>query len=220
MYCVRVIRQAEYQSSLFKLSHKYVETIRLIRKENPESKKHLDHPNVHRLIELEVHTIPLYEHAILIAELVFESAHQPLKASQARSTNPNAHIHAVQLNLLQDWLGRVLHTFQLLENCRKRILRVFGPVFSVFFAANISYNNASSKPWIYSVSEEITFQILNILSKPIINRLKEWYGSGHDCWDEPWVGLGPKQHVQKWIHFGKELEHEQRRFSLTCFYLI
>lgn len=55
-----VIIQAEHHSSLAKCLQKYFETVALLCRENPELKKHLDRPNVNRLIKLTVYTIHLY----------------------------------------------------------------------------------------------------------------------------------------------------------------
>ena len=68
---------------------------------------YIDRPNIHRLIELVFHTIPLFNHLIYICELVFESSHQPLKFQLSRNNTLNSHVFAVHRNLAKDWLIRV-----------------------------------------------------------------------------------------------------------------
>ena len=67
----------------------------------------IDSPNVHRLIELVTRVIPTYGHCLLIAELPFEAFHQTLKRSLSKNTTKKAHITAMKIVLLGDWIRRV-----------------------------------------------------------------------------------------------------------------
>mgnify|MGYP003438799006 FL=1 len=69
--------------------------------------KYLNKPNVHRLLELYTHTIPAFGHSRHVQELLFETAHQPLKRAISRSNQRDPHIHAVTATLANDWECRL-----------------------------------------------------------------------------------------------------------------
>lgn len=48
----------------------------------------LDNPNVHRLLELTIHTLPAYGHVKRVSDLVFENKHQVLKHNVERDRHP------------------------------------------------------------------------------------------------------------------------------------
>lgn len=48
-------------------------------KQYPEPTTRVDRPKVHRLLDLVQQTIPFFNHVSYIRDLIFESAHQPLK---------------------------------------------------------------------------------------------------------------------------------------------
>jgi hypothetical protein len=68
---------------------------------------HLNKPNVHRLVELYTHTIPMFGHARHVQELLFETAHQPLKRAISRSNMKDPHVSAVHATLCNDWETRL-----------------------------------------------------------------------------------------------------------------
>lgn len=68
---------------------------------------HLNKPNVHRLVELYTHTIPLFGHARHVQELLFETAHQPLKRAICRSNMKDPQVSAVHAALFNDWETRL-----------------------------------------------------------------------------------------------------------------
>jgi hypothetical protein len=88
----------------------------------------LDKPNVHRLIELYAHTIPAYGHVKHVTELLFESAHQPLKRAVNCSDHHDPQIAAVYSALENDLESRL--ALELLPNqpestkCRHQIQRL------------------------------------------------------------------------------------------------
>lgn len=67
----------------------------------------LDKPNVYRIIELVVHTIPKYGHALHISDLVFEHNHKNVKNMYRRGNSDGNSIWVVQMNLINDWLDKV-----------------------------------------------------------------------------------------------------------------
>ena len=62
---------------------------------------------MHRLVELYAHTLPAFGHVGHFQELLFETAHQPLKRGIKRSNNRDPHIYAVQAVLANDWETRL-----------------------------------------------------------------------------------------------------------------
>ncbi|PXF41580.1 hypothetical protein BWQ96_08694 [Gracilariopsis chorda] len=102
---------ASYMEDLQTLSKGYVAKVDKFWKKCAESgdllAKVLDKPNLHRLIELYGNTIPAFGHARHFTELVFETAHQPLKRCVSRSNHHNAHVSTVEHCLSNDWQGRL-----------------------------------------------------------------------------------------------------------------
>ena len=66
-------------------------------------KHEVDKLNMHRLLELYVHSIPALGHVTHFAELLFEKAHQPMKRAIQKSNHRNADLQAVDQFLLIDW---------------------------------------------------------------------------------------------------------------------
>jgi hypothetical protein len=81
----------------------------------------LDKPNVHRLIELYAHIIPAYGNVKHITELLFESAHQPLKRAINGSNHHDPQIAAVHAALENDLESRL--ALELLPNQPESIRR-------------------------------------------------------------------------------------------------
>jgi hypothetical protein len=70
------------------------------------AEKHFDKPNVHRLLELYTHKIPSFGHFGLVQELLFETAHQPIKRAITRSKQRDPQISAATATLAKDWETR------------------------------------------------------------------------------------------------------------------
>ena len=105
----RIVRQARhmYLADLRSMSKDYVKSVDEVCSRSPQSKQQMDKPNLHKLLELHVHTIPAFGHVREITELVFELAHQPLKRCIARSNNRMSHLFAVEHCVANDWQGRL-----------------------------------------------------------------------------------------------------------------
>jgi len=74
----------------------------------------LDRPNIHRLLELTVHTVPLYGHIHHVADLTFEHKHQGLKQAYQRANNREAKNHhwGFSMDLYDCWKTRVCDAFR------------------------------------------------------------------------------------------------------------
>ena len=82
----------EYHNRLKRKCVRYVQLIDRLCCFGGTIPQELDRPNVHRLLELYHHTIPLFGHVSIVDELPFEAAHQPLKRALARSNYIDGHV--------------------------------------------------------------------------------------------------------------------------------
>jgi hypothetical protein len=93
---------------LYGIAVKYISALhKFCVRDNGVVAKYLNKPNVHRLLELYTHTIPAFGHCRHVQELLFETAHQPLKRAITRSNQRDPHIHAVTATLANDWECRL-----------------------------------------------------------------------------------------------------------------
>ena len=77
---------------------------------NAKNATQIDSPNVHRLVELVISTVPTFGHCLLFAELPFEAFHQSLKRILSKNTTAKAHLTAMKGVLFTDWFRRVSST--------------------------------------------------------------------------------------------------------------
>jgi hypothetical protein len=94
-------------NELYVLACKYLKSLDGLCRLSEDMRKHLDKPNAHRLLELYAHTLPAFGHVHHIQELVFESAHQPLKRGIRSSNHRNEQVFAVSAALASDWESRL-----------------------------------------------------------------------------------------------------------------
>jgi hypothetical protein len=92
---------------LYGLACDYLRALNRMCTASDEARRHLDKPNVHRLLELFVHTLPALGHLHHIQELVFETAHQPLKRAMRGSNYRSEQLFAVNAALASDWESRL-----------------------------------------------------------------------------------------------------------------
>ena len=92
---------------LYSKASNYIGLLNTLCRLSEQARKHLDKPNVHRLLELYVHTIPAFGHVRHVQELIFESAHQPLKQGLRRSNHRDEQVFAVGAYLASDWESRL-----------------------------------------------------------------------------------------------------------------
>ena len=96
-----------YQYFLQGLAENYIKEVDEFCRSHPQLGAGLDKPNLHRLLELCHHSIRAFGHVSLFQELVFETAHQPLKRSVERGNHRNAEAAAVEHCIGNDWQARV-----------------------------------------------------------------------------------------------------------------
>ena len=97
----------KYHHSLQVLPANFVKSIEKFSKSYPLLSGLVDRPNTERLMELVYHTIPLFNHVAFVCELVYESAHQPLKFFLSRNHTLSSHLYSVHLILSKDWMIRL-----------------------------------------------------------------------------------------------------------------
>ena len=97
----------EHLSKMNSLASSYVSLVNEACVSDELFKKKLDKPNVHRLLELYAHTIPAFGHVVHAQELMFESAHQPLKRALGVYKHRKSQISAMDAVIADDWSKRL-----------------------------------------------------------------------------------------------------------------
>jgi len=105
----------KYHATLLGLAKEFVVLTNNASKLNLDVLKIIDKPNVHRVLELYIHTIPAFGHVRHIQELTFEHMHQSLKRIWEKHNSSEQHIAAVKESLFNDYIHRLF-------NARKRAL--------------------------------------------------------------------------------------------------
>ena len=93
----------KYLSSLHTLSQSFVESSSSFIKEDGNNCRLLDKPNIHRLLELTVTTLPLFGHGRILSELVFEMVHFFFKKWFEENPHSDSHLSAIDLALSRNW---------------------------------------------------------------------------------------------------------------------
>lgn len=106
----------KYYSALHRLVSEFNNTLESLSRSQPQQAAKLDKPNIHRLVELVVHTIPLCKHGRNISEMPFELFHQGLKNVLKSNTHRTAHITAVEHSMANDWQGRLRMLYHFATN--------------------------------------------------------------------------------------------------------
>ena len=75
-----------------------------------------DKANLHRLLELYHHKLPMFGRVREFMELIFESTHQTLKRSMARSNHRDSQLFALENFLANDWQARLSSLYNDLRN--------------------------------------------------------------------------------------------------------
>ena len=102
-----VLSDDENARSLKEMAEHYVREVDSLCKTCSHSKKFLDKPNIHRLLELYHHSIPAMGHVRHFQELMFETAHQPLKRALRQSNHRDAQLHAMHAIAEDEWKYRL-----------------------------------------------------------------------------------------------------------------
>lgn len=130
-----------------------------------------DRPNSHRLLELAVHTIPLFGHGKLTSELVLELTHAFFKSWFKECHHASSHITAVDLFLSRIWSVNVFLLHHMWKNgtSDEQTLAFSNLLFLFFGDATrfIDANSLDDLPHIESLLEKFATNIDDIMIPPV-----------------------------------------------------
>ena len=105
-----------YLSILHTLSQKLVDSASQFIKEDGKNCRLLDKPNIHRLLELSVTSLPLVGHGRILSELVFEMVHFFFKKWFEDNPSPDSHLSAVDRALSRTWCCNVYVSYNMYKH--------------------------------------------------------------------------------------------------------
>lgn len=76
----------------------------------------LDKPNLHRLPELVVHSIPIYRHCNFFSDSLFEAKHQRMKRNYHRNKNEDRNVWAVHADAIYEWKEKLARVYIKLDD--------------------------------------------------------------------------------------------------------
>ena len=183
--------RSKYYSDMRSLVVTYTDELNLFCTTYPNMMKNIDRPNVHRMVELYMHTIVIFGHALFISEMLLEAAHQPLKFSLSKNSSSNAHISAVHHVLFTDWLVRLQSLYiitrtgdQSIRTQALKNLRV------LMFGDTIVQLEQS--PDESEFLKQLDEHIEDTLKGPVLKLIARWYGQSKEFnWENnrQWVGI-------------------------------
>lgn len=176
-----------YHTSLHTLASNFVKSVNAYALSYPDMGCHVDRPNTHRLLELTMHTLPAFTHISNVCELVFESAHQPLKYYLSRNHTSRSHIYSVQLMLARDWLVRIWCLWSIHTSTTESQRAKEDAMIGLFIL--LGGKKASLVDW-RSASTRESFKKLNdhvndLLSHTAESILKKWYNDISTSYNSP-----------------------------------
>ena len=133
-----------------------------------------DRPNSHRLIELAVHTVPLYGHGRLTSELILELTHAFFKSWFNQNTHNNSHITALNLFISRIWSSNLFVLYQMWQSNGKSTNSMsFHNLFRLFFGetAALSYLAEKDNDDVQELLEKFTTQLDSIMRPPVSDML-------------------------------------------------
>ena len=167
----------DYHRTLQLIAANTLKAVNKYCKSYPQFSKHIDRPNIHRLVELSTHTLPNYYHVLYICEMVYESSHQPLKFFLSRNHSANGHIYALHSILAKDWMLRLwalwkIHT----SDSERKEDRTYALLGLIRLLAGPA---ADEVDWLSSIArealEELRQYIHFLFQGTVENRLAKWY---------------------------------------------
>lgn len=144
----------------------HIQTIEKISRIDPTNVGILDKPNMHRFVELFVHTLPMFGSMRYIEELILEKAHQSAKKAVDMSNNKNEQLQAMADYLFDDFTCRL-----------KSLTTTVGTSDEIDVSedvARLARNNGSLS--VGTMSDKNVLSVVRILGKDVCHRKKseEW----------------------------------------------
>ena len=144
----------------------YCKTIEELSLIDPKNVGILDKPNMHRFVELFVHTLPMFGSLTFIEELILEKAHQTAKKAIDMSNNKNEQLQAMTDYLFDDFMCRLKSVTRSAEVGEQTCL-----------AREIAQLNGNSCNLnVNTLTDVNVLSVLRILGKDICHRrqVEEW----------------------------------------------
>ena len=190
--------RSKYYRDLRLLAEEYIIELEKFCDNYPQYSKNLDKPNVHRMIELYMHTVVVFGHALFISEMLFEAAHQPLKFSLSKNTSKNAHITAVHHSLLRDWLTRLLEVLKMksIDNIHIQKQASINLRYLMFGSLPFKLNDIHEKDFLDYLDNHINDSLDAVVQKMI----DKWYGQhivSNDGSKGVWTGHSQKRSIDE-----------------------
>ena len=129
-----------------------------------------DRPNSHRLIELAMHTIPLFGHGKIVSELVLELTHAFFKGWFRSNNHCSAHITGIDLFSTRIWSSNVFILHHMWKNGEtSQRSTAFNNLFKLFFGevALRLYTAVESDPQIEDLVAKFRSNIDDLMRPPV-----------------------------------------------------
>ena len=165
----------QYLARLQKLANEYTEEVGKHMRKYGESAVLNDRPNSHRLMELTVHTVPLFGHGKLTSELVLELTHAFFKSWFKDNTHDNSHITAVDHFVTRVWSVNlfILHNMWMRGTEEEQVIALqnlvrlfFGDIANVLDSANLEQFQ-DQFPLIIGMLDEFSDNLKDIMKPPV-----------------------------------------------------
>ncbi len=166
---------SEYLERLRDYAFEYTERVASHMRAHGESALLKDRPNSHRLIELAVHTAPLFGHGKLTSELVLELTHTFFKGWFKENTHSSAHLTALDLFTTRIWSSNVFILYHMWKNGTEFEQEMaISNLFRLFFGNKTweLYSAEAVGPSVNELMTEFKSQLDNIMREPIPRMLQ------------------------------------------------
>ena len=135
-----------------------------------------DKPNSHRLIELAVHTVPLFGHSRLTSELVLELTHRFFKTYFKQNNHTNTHNTGLNLFTTRVWAADIYILYRMWTTTGRGTSSVaFRNLLQLFFGKSVSSNFSAEmeNEDTSEIIEEFMKQLDSIFRPPVTEMLME-----------------------------------------------
>lgn len=135
-----------------------------------------DKPNSHRLIELAVHTVPLFGHGRLTSELVLELTHRFFKTYFKQNNHTNTHITGLNLFTTRVWAADIYILYRMWTTTGRGTSSVaFRNLLHLFFGESVLSNFSAEmdNEDTSEIIEEFMRQLDSIFRPPVKEMLME-----------------------------------------------
>ena len=136
-----------------------------------------DRPNSHRLIELAVHTVPIYGHGKLTSELILELTHAFFKSWFTQNNHSNSHITGLNFFISRTWSANLYILYHMWKESGKETNSLaFRNLLRLFFGEKASALYTSADPMdteVHDLVDTFKVQLDNIIRSPVSDMLVE-----------------------------------------------